>query len=214
MPDYSLPEQLARTLERPFNQPFPRRAPAMAYGRHQGPPRPDARVAAVLILLYPIHDAWHLPLTVRQPHLSIHAGQVSLPGGGVEIGESSRDAACREAEEELGIPTHDVRIVGQLPTVYLFNSNYHVTPWIGFANQRPKFRVNEDEVSELIELPLSAINHDDFQSELVVQRGRLRFTAPALRWQSHQIWGATRLILAQFAECIAEAARPEHAETE
>ena len=62
----------------------------------------DARVAAALLLLYPGPAGLMIPLTVRASHLSRHAGQISLPGGATEAGESLEAAALREANEEIG----------------------------------------------------------------------------------------------------------------
>ena len=63
----------------------------------------SARQAAGLVLLYPHGDETALLLTVRSAHLANHQGQVSLPGGAVEAGESVEDAALREAHEEVGL---------------------------------------------------------------------------------------------------------------
>lgn len=207
MGEPTLVDGLVRRLRQPV-APARRCAPPMAYGRHQGPARPDTRHASVLLLLYEDQGSWHLPLTRRQPHLAHHGGQICLPGGSVESGESSADAARREAAEELGVPVAANTLLGQLPPVYVFNSNFLVTPWIAVANQRPSFCINSDEVAELIALPIAVLQDQDRRSSVKVERGGLRFTAPSLRWQSHEIWGATRLILFQFSACLPPSALP------
>ncbi len=73
-----------------------------------------ARRAAALILLFPGPHGDMVPLTVRHRGLPQHAGQVSLPGGAIDAGESPEAAALREAEEEIGIRADRVRIVGAL----------------------------------------------------------------------------------------------------
>src|SRR5215510_12971597 len=100
-----LPDRLARRLRLPLPGPAAQRTmeSELAYGRHLGPPRLDARPAAVVALLHLIDDRWHMPLMVRPETLAHHAGQSSLPGGMVEPGETSEEAAIRELEEELGI---------------------------------------------------------------------------------------------------------------
>ena len=77
------------------------------------------RDAAALLLLYPHGDHWHLPLTVRGSGLRDHTGQVSLPGGRLDPGETIEGAAVREAAEEVGIPAHSVRIAGRLTPVQI-----------------------------------------------------------------------------------------------
>src|SRR5689334_7956005 len=74
-------------------------APELSYGRHEGPPLVDVRHGAVLVLFYPQASDWHAVLTVRTSHLSSHAGQVSFPGGRIEPGETTEQAALREYEE-------------------------------------------------------------------------------------------------------------------
>ena len=130
-------------------------AAQLSYGRHGGPPSHGTRQAAVIVLLYPHPGQWHLLLTVRSSYVAAHAGQIGFPGGGVEPGESSRDAAVRELGEELGIAAQDVHLVGRLSPVYLFASNYVVTPWVAFSGARPALRPNPQEVASVLEVPLA-----------------------------------------------------------
>lgn len=181
-------------------------APTLAYGRHRGPAPHNARRAAVLLLVYPIQGVWHLALTRRQATLSVHAGQISLPGGAAEKREPAEVTALRETEEELGVPRKDVRLLTPLPEIYLFNSNFRVIPWLGMTRRRPDFQPNPAEVAELIELPLSAVHNRDVHRTMKIRRGRLSFTAPVIEFEGHQIWGATRLILADLAVRIPPAA--------
>src|SRR4051812_44121014 len=105
-----LPENLAERLAQRLTEPLPGRhvqarlQPELGYGRHFGPPLPGARQAAVLILLYRSAGEWIVPLTLRPTTMAAHAGQISFPGGSVDDGESVSAAACRELEEELGVP--------------------------------------------------------------------------------------------------------------
>ena len=72
---------------------------------------PDgARDGAALLLVYPHDDTLHFALTVRGSGLRNHTGQVSLPGGRVDEGESFEEAALREAEEEIGVDPRIGRI--------------------------------------------------------------------------------------------------------
>ncbi len=90
---------------------------------------PDtARRAAVLLLLYPGATGPALPLTVRHPDLPHHAGQVSLPGGALDPGESPDAAALREATEEIGVAAGQVRLLGALSTLWIAVSNFVLTP--------------------------------------------------------------------------------------
>src|SRR4029453_13836895 len=72
------------------------------------------RHAAGLILLFPVGSRPHLVLTLRAGTLGRHGGQVSLPGGVMEPGETIEQAALREAHEEIALPLDAVRVIGAL----------------------------------------------------------------------------------------------------
>jgi 8-oxo-dGTP pyrophosphatase MutT (NUDIX family) len=162
----------------------------------------DIRQASVLLLLYPHEGAWYLPLTLRPEHLAFHAGQVSLPGGAVEPGESSSEAAVREFHEELGDDGQPIRLLGSLPTIVVHASNYRVTPWLATVERRPLFTPNPEEVERLLEIPLAFLldpaNLGNRQREF---RGEV-YTAPHFHFEGHQIWGATCRILGQLVTML------------
>src|SRR3989337_917516 len=103
--------------------------PQMSYSRHAGPAPITARQAAVLVLLCRRAGRWHLPLTVRTDTLPQHGGQICLPGGTVEPGETSSQAAVRELREELGVDG-PVEPFGRLSDCYVFASDFVITPWL------------------------------------------------------------------------------------
>jgi 8-oxo-dGTP pyrophosphatase MutT (NUDIX family) len=174
-------------------------APQLNYGRHRMPPLPDTRRAAVLVLLYPLPAGWALPLTVRAQNLIRHAGQVSFPGGELDAGETAEEAACRECDEELGLVATRFMPLGRLSPVYVYGSNFLITPCVAASQSRPDFRPNPVEVAGLVELPLTALLDPGNHGEHWIRRRGVRYRAPHLRWQGHRIWGATRLILAELA---------------
>jgi 8-oxo-dGTP pyrophosphatase MutT (NUDIX family) len=94
---------------------------------------PDTRTAAALLLVYPREHDVAIPLTVRARGLARHAGQISLPGGATDHGESLSDTALREAAEEIGISPGAVRILGQLTPVHVIVSGFTLHPVIGQA---------------------------------------------------------------------------------
>lgn len=173
--------------------------PDLAFGRHGGPAPASARPAAVMLLLYERAGAWHVPLTVRPTHLTHHAGQVSLPGGLVEEGESSLAAALRELEEELGVDPACIEPLGTLSPLYLFVTDFLIAPHVAVAASAPALRPNPGEVAEVLELPLSMLS--DAEPCWRVKRGlrSLSFYAPAMCLANHEVWGATAMILAELA---------------
>src|SRR5512144_2331201 len=103
-------------------------------------PPADARAAGVLILLYPHQGEWYLPLIKRVEDGLVHSGQISLPGGSQETGESLRETALREASEEIGVTCDEV--IGELSTIYIPPSNFLVAPTVGYVGRRPEFRLD------------------------------------------------------------------------
>lgn len=164
----------------------------------------EARRAAALILLYPGPTGPVMPLTVRHRGLPQHAGQVSLPGGAIDTGESAEAAALREAEEEIGVRHDHIRIVGTLSTLWIAVSNFVVHPVVGVTDDAPAFRLHPHEVEQLLEVPLAN----------VCDRGRLRWTTrdrqgEAVRYPyfdlgGEMVWGATAMMLGEFA-CLFDA---------
>jgi 8-oxo-dGTP pyrophosphatase MutT (NUDIX family) len=202
-----LPQRLAGRLKRalPGAAVQSLYQPQAAYGRHFGPPPASARPAAVLVLLYCDDGAWHLPLTLRPDYLADHAGQISLPGGAVEPGESSELAAIRELNEELGVDARSIELLGELSPIYLFRSNYSITPWLAVTRSRPNWQPNPAEVAELVALPLAVLLDPKTTTVEVWQDQGVAFQVPALRYQGHVIWGATAMILAELAALALEA---------
>jgi 8-oxo-dGTP pyrophosphatase MutT (NUDIX family) len=176
----------------------------LAYGRHFGPPRRDARPAAVVALLHQLNGRWQLPLMVRPETLAYHAGQISLPGGLIEAGESSEEAALRELEEELGIARFGVLLLGQLSPLYLFGTNFWITPWVAATRGGVDFTPNAAEVQEVLEVPLADLLDPAIRGWHVENCGTFQFSAPHFLWHGHQIWGATSMILAELVEIARE----------
>ena len=179
-------------------------APELAYGRHQGPQSADAREAAVLALFFPRDQVWTLVLTLRPDHLPDHPGQVSFPGGALKAGESAEQGALRELNEELGVATEHVELVGRLSPIYVFNSNFSVQPIVGVLDESPIFRRDASEVAEVIEVPLAALLKWVPEKMLWRLRPSVSLTAPAVSWQHQKVWGATLLILGELIELLRE----------
>jgi 8-oxo-dGTP pyrophosphatase MutT (NUDIX family) len=194
-----LAEQLARSRPEPRTdarfelQPFPKQ-----FAEVPG----DVRAAAVLVLLYPREGGWHLPLTLRPAHLADHAGQVSLPGGAVESGETSAQAAIREFHEELGDDGQPIRLLGSLSPRYVHASNYLVTPWVAAVASQPLFVRNPMEVEQILEVPLAhLLDPANIGSHARQYQGQA-FVAPHFIYQAHHIWGATCGILGEFVTLL------------
>lgn len=198
-----LPERLAEALreERRGEPCNVRMSPQLSYGRHAGPPPHTARSAAVMLLLFRRGNRWHLPLTERPKSLAHHGGQISLPGGAIDPGESSQAAAQRELDEELGIG-REFEPVGRLGDCYVFASDFLITPWIAATGLEPVWQPNATEVQSVVELPLDLLLDEHAVGRLTIERGPLMFHAPCLKVGSARVWGATCIVLGELAAVL------------
>lgn len=139
-----------------------------------------------------------LLLTVRREHLRTHAGQIALPGGRVDPGESSADAAVREAWEELGVPPSAVELVGSIES-YRTVTGYLVTPVIAVVPPDLPLSPHDAEVADWFEAPLAFIlDKANQRRQSAVFAGRERHYWEIM-WQGRRIWGATAAILVNLS---------------
>jgi len=112
---------------------------------------------AALLLVYPHDDTLHIALTVRGSGLRNHTGQVSLPGGRVDQGETFEVAALREATEEIGVDPNAVEVLGRLTPLHIPVSGFLLHPIVGYTSMRPAFQRAEWEVARIIAAPVNRL---------------------------------------------------------
>jgi 8-oxo-dGTP pyrophosphatase MutT (NUDIX family) len=114
-----------------------------------------SRRGAVLLLFGSHRD---LLLTERAHDMRSHPGQVSFPGGAIDPGETAREAALREAEEETGLRADGVEVFAELPELWLPPSNFAVTPVLGWwAEESPVGVVDPAEVHAVYRIPIAEL---------------------------------------------------------
>lgn len=187
-------------------------SPRPVQGRNYAEPLSDPKLAAVLLLLYPKRGTWHIPCVVRPMTMPTHAGQIGLPGGTLLPNEPPAVGAIREYQEELGAGPDQVELLGPLTPIHVHSSGYRIHPWLGVAFQTPDFSINTHEVEGLLEIPLAHLmDRRNFSSQPRTHRGET-YESPCFSFQSHQIWGATCVILGELIllaeEYLATARRP------
>lgn len=155
------------------------------------------RHAAGLLLVYPIDDRPHVILTVRSASVR-HGGQVSLPGGVIEPGESIESAAVREAREEVSLDIPDLRLIGRLTPLDIPVSGFRLHPVVGVCPTRPRLAAADDEVARILEVPLSHLLDPGCLGTRDIARGRLVREVPVFVVDDVAIWGATAMVLAEF----------------
>jgi 8-oxo-dGTP pyrophosphatase MutT (NUDIX family) len=159
--------------------------------------------AAVLLPLYKKQGEYHILLTKRTEKVEHHKGQISFPGGAHhENDRGPVDTALRETFEEIGVCPEDVEILGELDNMVTLTSNFLVTPFVGIIPYPYKLTVNEDEIEELVEVPLSALADEKNHREEVYIIEGTKFKAIIFDYQGHVIWGATARILEQFLDLL------------
>lgn len=169
---------------------------------------PGARRAATLLLIYPGAQGPTLALTRRRSDLPDHGGQISLPGGGLDPGETPEQAAIREGHEEIGIHPGSVRLLGSLSTLWVIVSGFVVYPVVGIADARPDFVASPREVDAIIEAPV-----DGLRNPASVRWGRrvrdgLTIACPYFAVGDHRVWGATAMMLGEFCTALDPAFAP------
>ncbi len=177
--------------------PIPRRAwPA-------GTSPDDVRDAAGLVLVFP--DAGgraHLVLTVRADTLGRHGGQVSLPGGVVEPGESYAHAALREAHEEIALDPRLVRVIGALTPIDIPVSGFRLHPVVGLVDAPPALSPADGEVARILDVAIDALLAPTCVAETIRERDGRRVAVPAFCVAGVEILGATAMVLAEFLAIV------------
>lgn len=157
--------------------------------------------AAVLVPLYVHRGRLHAVFTKRHDDLRRHAGEISFPGGRYDEGEPDlRATALREANEEIGLPSEAVEIVGALQPTPTIATGYAVYPFVGLIDAGRTWTPSTSEVAEVLELPLDALLAGYGRRRLVRRGVAIRTDTYVVG--DHLIWGATARILADLFDRI------------
>lgn len=194
----------------------------MAPGHRPGPevnlqPPADAKLAAVLLLVYPTDSPkiasagetrLYLPMMKRPPRSGPHSGQISFPGGAHEPEDANLEqTALRESEEELAIRAENVRVLGRLSQLYVPPSGFLVSPYVGWSDARPNFRPDPREVAAVLEIPLAHLMAPETRQSEERDWPGGPSTVPYFRFaeadREHKIWGARAMMMAEFLAVLA-----------
>jgi 8-oxo-dGTP pyrophosphatase MutT (NUDIX family) len=192
-------EQLEAALKRPLPGPDAQ-ARLAPRPRRDWPPGFDpahVRNAAGLLLLFPADNRPHVVLTVRADAVR-HGGQVSLPGGVVEPGETFEQTALREAHEEIDLQLHGVRTLGALTPIDIQVSGFRLHPIVAAIPERPELRPADEEVARILEVSVDVLMDPANVGWTTLTRDGRTFTVPMLSAGGADIWGATAMVLAEF----------------
>ena len=174
----------------------------MVQPRYISPDKKKPIPAAVLILLYPGRKQWHFFLTKRTKSVEHHKGQISLPGGMLEEGESTKDAAIRETFEEIGIESKKIKIIGSLTPLHIPVSGFEIFPFVGWIKEKPKLKIQSNEVAKVlcptIENLLDKRSKRKKYSLILGEKVKI----PFFDLDNETVWGATSMILSEFRSVL------------
>lgn len=159
--------------------------------------------AAVLLLLFPDEDEnINISFIKRNIYNGHHSGQISFPGGKKESSDlTMEDTALRETQEEIGIDSNNIKLIGKLTQLHIPTSNFLVHPYIGITEQPPVFKLDPIEALYLIIYPIKdlltiKVKHTQMSNQTHT------FNVPYFDVNNEIIWGATAMILNEFIEIL------------
>lgn len=155
--------------------------------------------AAVLIAIVG-HPRPTVLMTERLATMRVHAGQISFPGGRIDLADNGPiEAALREAEEEIGLPRDVPDVLGLLDEVVV-GTGFLVTPVVARVPPGLKLVPHEAEVESLFEAPLDHVCDPANQRlETAEMAGAIR-SWYVIQWQNRRIWGATARMLVELGK--------------
>jgi 8-oxo-dGTP pyrophosphatase MutT (NUDIX family) len=178
------------------------------------------RKSAVMLLLSEEAGEAKLVFEVRANTLRHQPGDICLPGGKIEKGESPRDAAIRETIEELNIEPQDIEYVGEMD---YFISPYGTImyPFVAKLNKR-EVTPNQGEVDHIFKVPISYLLNmepqayemeigpnlkEDFPYHLVKGGKDYNFSRGKMaqyfyKYGDYVIWGFTAMVVKSFIDII------------
>jgi 8-oxo-dGTP pyrophosphatase MutT (NUDIX family) len=168
--------------------------------------QPMTRRSAVLVALFEEEGETHMVLTRRSFSLREHRGEIALPGGRSDAGETATITALREAREEVGIDESAVRVVGWLSPIVTLALGSAIWPVVGFLEQRPTMVTDPAEVDRAFTVSLAELLADGAFLEERWRRDRPRFGTDVdgyfpiyfYRVPGDLIWGATARVVTEL----------------
>ena len=118
---------------------------------------PGSRLSAVLVLLAPGADGPEVLLTRRSMEMSNHRGEISFPGGRVDPGESPREAALREADEEVGLDVSLPQVIGELTHLNTIVSRSYIVPIVATVESPLELTAQTGEVDRVLWTPIAEL---------------------------------------------------------
>lgn len=144
---------------------------------------------------------WKLIFTIRSSHLKEHAGEISFPGGRIDLIENPMETALREANEEIGLESRQLLSIIKLNDSFA-RSGYHIVTFCSLMTEEENLKCNEQEVSHILSIPISDLlkikSWSEERSIMQLTRKVWHFPMVIQDIGEIDIWGATGNILKDF----------------
>ena len=166
--------------------------------------------SAVVFLLIPYKDKPYDLVLIRRTKSNTdkHSGEMSFPGGKFDpkLDKSYLDTAFRELEEELGIPSHQVDVLGCIDD-HLTPKGFIITAFVAFITQDIKMVKQESEVNEIVKIPITFFaNKENFKERTYKLKGDLigvgKFNYFSPENKKYVIFGATSHIIVKYIDTV------------
>ncbi|MEL6252277.1 MAG: CoA pyrophosphatase [Bacteroidota bacterium] len=165
----------------------------------------NARKAAVMLLLYPHENKFHIPFIQRAEDGRVHGGQISFPGGSHDKTDPDFEfTALREVEEEIGVQREKIEVLGPISPIYIPPSNFIVETFVGVIEKRPVFTPDPVEVARVVEIEVEEFRKPENIGihRVDVFAGNFIDAPGYTPYGSNLIWGGTSMIIAEFMEIV------------
>ena len=156
------------------------------------------------MLFYPKNNNTHLILIKRASYNGVHSSQIAFPGGKPELEDVDlMQTALRETHEEIGVHPNKIEIIRSFSEVYIPPSNYMVFPFMGISKVELDFRIQEEEVESVVELPLNVFLDDNIIAHKTMTTSYANdILVPGFLVDNNFIWGATAMMLSELKDTI------------
>ena len=155
----------------------------------------------MLLPLFEERGEARLVLTKRPETMPSHRGEIAFPGGKIEPSDrDARDAALREAEEEIGLRRDEVEVLAALPTIGTVVGPFMISPFVGVTDGRPAITADSREVDRVFDVPISELLADGVYREerWAWDREGVERSMEFYELEGETVWGATARILTGF----------------
>jgi len=159
------------------------------------------QAAVALIILHQKQP--EIILIKRSEYQGYHSGQVSFPGGKTDPRDKDPiETSIRETYEEIGIVLQRAECVGELTSLYIQVSGFHVKPYVFCIDREINLKIDKEEVNYIIQAPVSRLLDDDLIRSKTFKSFNVKFQAPYMDIKGEIVWGATSMILSEFTEIL------------